>query len=386
MTLISFFDEDPLDNVGDILYFQPKTCIFIGESPFLNKEKKQILSRFLKERGLDVALEYHSIPRGDLAEGRDRLARLAGKYGDCIFDLSGGTKMLITLAGYVAGQCHIPMYQRKPRSNRLLWQLDCDLLPRAAFLKVREVVSLHSGKVLHASCPPGPGDPLFRKIPLLWDLARRAPSKYNGLCNSLSYLMGKNESSAPLELRSRFPSAEAGKRDLSLLSEIERTGLITDLEAREQSLRLKFSCRGAKELLTKAGNLLETVVCLAGSFADDAAMGVSMDWDGIENREVPAQTRNELDVMLTIGLLPVCISCKNGAFDKNALYELDTVSRHFAGRFAKRILVGSCENQASQTVEHLRQRALDMNIVPLFDAQNYSFEELSKLLRKHCLP
>ena len=41
MTLISIFDPDPLDNIGEILFVNPDKCIFIGESPILSKAERR---------------------------------------------------------------------------------------------------------------------------------------------------------------------------------------------------------------------------------------------------------------------------------------------------------------------------------------------------------
>lgn len=385
MTLISFYDEDPLDNVGDILYFQPETCIFLGESPVLSNRQRNILTNFFEGRGIDIRIEYHCIVRGDIEEARSLLTQLVMEYPDCILDVSGGTEMLIAVAGYVAGKCDIPLYQRRGKNNEILWQLDCDLKPREVSLGIEEVVSLHSGMVLEAYSPPTAEEQLYYDIPLLWEVARQDPKEYNILCNALAFFMENSCSSDPLELvipGSIYSQAE--DIDPTLLLDLESAGLIEELKVDWGGLSLRFPSVGIRDILTKAGNLLEMVICMSGSFADDYAMGISMDWDGIDDPTADVQTKNELDVMLITGLVPICISCKFGDTDKTALYELDTVSRHFAGKYAKRILVASFADTDPKNVEYLRQRARDMNITPLLNIHNYTFGEIQKLLKKHC--
>ena len=46
----------------------------------------------------------------------------------------------------------------------------------------------------------------------------------------------------------------------------------------------------------------------------------------------PQETKNEIDVMLMRGVVPVFVSCKNGAVKMDELYKLDTVAQRFGGR------------------------------------------------------
>ena len=384
MTLISFFDEDPLDNIGDILYLEPETCIFIGESSVINRRRKNSISRFLEQRGMEITVEYICIPYGDVEEARDRLARLVMDYPDCVLDVTGGTEMMIALAGYIAGKWDIPLYQRKGRSGQMLWQLDCDLSSKKVALTVPEAVGLHSGAIISSTPVPDLGEALSRQIPLLWEIARQNPGAYNSTCNGLSYLTENNELPDTLEVVVPGQVFEdAPYIDPEILLSLEKHGFIQNLNAQWGGISFTFCSQEIRSILTKAGTLLELVTCLAARHADDRAVGVVLDWDGTEMDKAVIQTRNEIDVMLTFGLLPVCISCKNGVFGRDALYELDTVSRHFAGRYAKRLLVASYVDKDQVSVDYLRRRAHDMNIVPLFDVHKYTFDALAKVLQKH---
>jgi len=386
MTLISFFDPDPLDNIGDILFFHPQRCIFVGEDNMIGVSEQEKIDRFLRNRRMDTVVEYRTISYGDLEGATDILARIVMEYPDCVFDVSGGTEMLLSLAGRIREMFDIPIYQRRGQSQELLWQLDCELEPNQVYLTIEEVVALHSGKVLEALSPPKSHQQLYHDIPKLWDIARRDPEAYNRTCQSMAYLLKHNESSKPMELRvtKQIRSRSPGRIDRGILSKMVSAGLIRDVKSTDSGLQLTFCSEDLPEILKKAGNLLELITCMAGSFADDCAMGISMDWDGVVESYGISGTRNELDVMLTVGLVPVCISCKNGAIDNKALYELDTVSRHFAGNFAKRILVATYVTQNAQSAQFLAQRARDTEIIPMFDAHLYSFEEFKAKLHDLC--
>ena len=45
MTLISFFDEDPVDNIGDLVFYHPARCIFVGPDIVMRKRRRENTQR-----------------------------------------------------------------------------------------------------------------------------------------------------------------------------------------------------------------------------------------------------------------------------------------------------------------------------------------------------
>ena len=76
--------------------------------------------------------------------------------------------------------------------------------------------------------------------------------------------------------------------------------------------------------------------------SDDCRIGVHIDWDGIIH-PWGADVLNEIDVLAMCDNVPVFISCKSGKMGAqqslHALYELETVTRRFGGKYAKKVLV-----------------------------------------------
>lgn len=124
---------------------------------------------------------------------------------------------------------------------------------------------------------------------------------------------------------------------------------------------LRFAIKNAqiKRCLAKAGSVLEIkMLLLANSALDDdgnqyyndAASGVTIVWSnhGSSARRwnfydestdyCDINTENEIDVMLMRGVIPVFVSCKNGAVDSNELYKLNTVADRFGSIYAKKSL------------------------------------------------
>ena len=91
-------------------------------------------------------------------------------------------------------------------------------------------------------------------------------------------------------------------------------------------------------------------------------------------------TRNEIDVMLMKGLVPIFISCKNGHVSMEELYKLNTVAERFGRRYSKKVLISSTLEK-SKNSEYIRARAEDMGIRIIDDVDNMSRDRLSRAIR-----
>lgn len=385
MTLISFYDEDPLDNAGDLLYFLPERCVFIGNDAVMTKRHKRALQDFVLRRELPIRLEFRSLPAGDIEQALCLLRELIMDYPDSIFDVTGGTELLLSAAGIIAGNYDIPMYQRKSKSGQILWQYGCEVEPGEAALTVREVVELHAGAIPQSVffTQAELTDALWEDVSALWEIAKEDPLGWNNTCEALSALAKDAAQEDPLQavVESQVEQKAFYRIHETIFAGLLLEGYILDFDDSWGGISFRFRDIHTRQILTKAGTLLELYTCMAANWATDRATGLLLDWDGkLLDGEI--ETRNELDVMLTEGITPICISCKNGSCSKEALYELETVGRRFAGRYAKKILVASYIDQNENARKSLEQRARDMKITLIADVHKLSLEEFSQKLRK----
>ena len=86
-----------------------------------------------------------------------------------------------------------------------------------------------------------------------------------------------------------------------------------------------------------------------------------IDWDMAEEQQ-PCRTINEIDVLAMKGCIPVFVSCKNGMFDVNELYKLNTVVERFGSKYAKKVLVSTEMDKMRDHADVLRARMDDMDI------------------------
>ena len=100
----------------------------------------------------------------------------------------------------------------------------------------------------------------------------------------------------------------------------------------------------------------------------------------MEPRKGKYDTENELDVMLMHGALPLFISCKNGAFDMEELYKLNSVADRFGREYSKKIIIATALETLGGLGRYIRQRAADMDIRIIDNAQEMSERELTELI------
>jgi hypothetical protein len=177
-----------------------------------------------------------------------------------------------------------------------------------------------------------------------------------------------------------------------MLQELEKYGLIYDLKVEDDKISLTFKNTKIKRCLTVSGQILELMIAakmraLTDSKGEriynDVRVGVVVDWDAFDE-ESPIRTVNEIDIMATRGARPIFISCKNGNFDANETYKLNTVSERFGAQYAKKVLITTELDKLGDKAAYLRARMIDMDIDLLEDVDAISDDKLERKLRSLC--
>ena len=151
--------------------------------------------------------------------------------------------------------------------------------------------------------------------------------------------------------------------------------MLKDYEEHGKKVMFRFKNNQIKKIIAKAGNMLELhvyeVATREGYLFSDAVIGAHIDWDGeVHDTMNPGyDTMNEIDVILM----------KAGG---NALHELETVSRKFGGKYARKALVlaRACDNTTGTMF--FKQRARDMHIWIIDDVFRMSDEQLLNKLKR----
>ena len=113
----------------------------------------------------------------------------------------------------------------------------------------------------------------------------------------------------------------------------------------------------------------------------DGMTGVLLDWDGVVHDDWSMETQNEVDVILMRGLVPIFISCKNGAIDEGELYKLHTVAQRFGGAYARKVLVATSLDRSAHSREALLRRARNMGITVIDGVHEMTDKQFAARLR-----
>jgi hypothetical protein len=177
-----------------------------------------------------------------------------------------------------------------------------------------------------------------------------------------------------------------------LLKTLEQKRLIHCYTNDDQNISFTYKNEQVKRCLTKAGTILELKLLLIARSVrskdgtlvyTDAMNGVFIDWDGDLHNPTDDEkdTENEIDVLLMRGLVPVFISCKNGAIFEDELYKLETVASRFGGVYAKKVLIATYLGKNPKSMEHFRQRTEDMKIKFIDGVHKLTEEEFARKIR-----
>ncbi len=366
MTFVEFFDKNVVENICACLSTIPERVIFLGD-------KKKTLIRHAERyksvfalRGQNVEFICKSINRNNLSSVVNVLSEIVEEYDNCAFDLTGGDDLFLTAAGIVYERYkekNIQLHRFNIQNNKIY---DCDsdgnvlTVNENTRLSVRENVLIYGGDVImgeNGTLRWDMTEDFKRDILSIWEVCRVNVKGWNSAISN-------------------------GKRDSGVFKALEKQGLIT-----VRDNKIQYKNNQVKRCLTKAGMALEMIIYLAGiesQNADgnrvytDCMNGVCIDWDGADEKY---DTKNEIDVMFMQGLIPVFISCKNGAVETEELYKLNSVAARFGGRYAKKVLFSTALSATGEFGEYFRQRASDMNIRLVEDIQHMSYEEIKSIVK-----
>lgn len=414
MTVIEFFDKNPLENLVTTLTLQPDRVIFFGQAELMMQQREACV-RLLREKRLAPEIVWQAVDCSNLPLLIETLTRAVEREGSCIIDVTGGEDLVLVAAGVV--------YEKLRKTQNLQVQkfdlaarkfIDCDgdkqvqnaKLPQ---LTVAQNIALRGGVIRYQSKDGAGTEPwsitadLYKETDLLWRISCRAPSRWN---TAISILRGQErrvDETQPLRvtvsLRQLQKITEKAETDVSyfmnLLQELAAEGLLLDVRQTEEKISYTYRDSALWRLMAKAGNVLELKMLLLAKrmrnpdgspWCTDAVNGVYIDWDGLLHTRYDEEkdTENEIDVLLMREIFPVFISCKNGIVKEEELYKLRTVSDRFGGKYTRCVLAATYLGKSESSNAYLRQRAADMFITLIENVHTMSDAEIEARLRAAC--
>lgn len=411
MTYIEFFEKEATENLCACLTKAPERVILIGDNRKLMQKHVERYKTILKARGQEVEFLCRNVNRNRMQEIIEALSEIIETYEDCAFDLTGGDELYLVAMGIVFERYRdkgIQMHRFNIRNNTII---DCDqdghtiLEDETAALSVEEHIRLYGGDIVYdrdradSTVAWNMNNAFKKDIDAIWDICKEDIRQWNTQLGVFAAAEAVGEQTGDgLTTTASVPkivgSLEAiGAKYVTswqILRALQNAGVLTWLAYDQETFTVAYKNEQVKRCLVKAGQALEMKIYKAALEAtekdgtptyNDVMNGVQIDWDGDIHTEPDAyDTKNEVDVMMMHGLIPVFVSCKNGSIDIGELYKLSSVADKFGGKYARKVLVATALND-NDFSERLRQRAKDMNIRLVEGVQYLDDAELHKTVR-----
>ena len=414
MTYIEFFDKTASENICACLTNVPERVIFIGDNERLIQKHVENYRRVFSDRGHDIDFLWETVEKNNLSKVLALLRRIVLTYDDCVFDITGGTEILLFALGIVRAENphrSIQIHRINLRNNRV-YDFDEDgttVFRETPVLSVEENVRIYGGDVVYDSEKEGRTyrwdmtEEFIEDIEKIWQVCKGNVRLWNtqiGVFEAIEANRQPEEDARITTARMSAVESYLSRRKTSykvirgIVNYLLDKGLLLYYDdSDDRDITVVYKNAQVKRVLTRAGQALEMKIFAAvstlrepdGSLTyNDALNGVVIDWDGKlhdKDKEGIFDTENEIDILMMHDVVPVFVSCKNGIFTADELYKLNTVAYRFGNDYAKKVLIATSLSSIGEAGEYLRQRAADMNIQLIENVQNMDDAQLAKKLR-----
>lgn len=414
MTYIEFFDITSVKNIISCLTNAPDRVICIGDNSTKIKSYLTKYQEIFSSRGNNIEFICKTAPKNKLDKVVEMLCEIVETYDDCVFDITGGDELYNLALGVVFEKFpekNIQIHRINAYNNELY---DCDkdgntITKKIPSLSICENIKAYGGEIVFGTVEDKKAtyrwnltDEFLADTEKIWTICKKDVRFWNVQINvfeaaneigkttedGLTTVVSKNALEAYLKKNGgKYIKAEG------IIAKLKRIGMITHFDDETDSkFTVSYKNKQIKRVLTKAGQILELKVYLIAKnmtekdgtpIYNDVINGAFIDWDGKfhdEKTENIFDTENEIDVFLMRGVIPIFISCKNGAVYSDELYKLETVATRFGGKYAKKVLVTTALDTMGESGDYLRQRAKDMNIRVIENVQNIDDFQFAKKL------
>lgn len=400
MTLIQCYDPNRMENLTGCLRLQPKKLILLGDPQEMDNSIIQY-REVLLHRGDVLLIEPCSIVDLNFRQLVQLLKDLTLREEDPVLDLTVSNVSVAMAAGALLSEkdfCSKLQVQRyDPDTNRYLNYTNSQSVAQDPDLRLTasQIITLYGGLV-HPRPHQPPAHATPRTLQPLWRVVCANPKEWNNLMGILGSVETHAGFAMKIDLSVEFLTKSVSKFEenkesfFALLNTLKDEGVIR-LHSTEPQLRYEYTHPLFRYCTRKAGNALEVKVLLEARslkengrpFFDDCQMGVTIDWDGriFNPDDHIAETRNEIDLILTKGTKTLFISCKNGHVDEVELFKLNTVANEFGGPHVRKMLIAAALDRGGAKANlSFTQRAWDMDINPIPDAAVLSRAKWAELL------
>ncbi len=372
---VEFLDEDPIENVVTCIHYKMDKVIYFGYKEDI-EELEEITTRFLKNRCGVKNVEFYEVPELNLNATIEILKYTIDKEerkGSNIFiDVTGGESAVIMAFGMLIKEHDFSSHIYDIENDKVVELTAVDgglsIVPKNNMVfDIDAYFEMHGASInydLQKEQKKELSEKDVEDLCLVWKIARDIPDEWNIFCNTnasfisneadedeMGYIIEKNRK----KMKTIHP----------LLERCVQQKLIGITEINSQIEHIVFKNEFIKSILCTSGNLLEMVTYqyFKNRF-DHCKVGIYIDWDGRIYNDTQRDVFNELDVFYLDGLVPHFVSCKNGRFNVDDYYELETLANEFGGNYSKKEFVVA-KGVSKYALE--RAKSMDINFINMME-------------------
>ena len=362
-TNIEFLGTEPIENVITSMHFQMDRTIFFGYEEVIREYKKQTEDFLKKICGVKEVL-FKAVSEKDLNDVLSAMRKVIenerAEGNKIFFDVTGGESLILVAFGMLAKEYEAPMHIYDVEADKLIELNPQDSVSIHESVKEKKVnltlerfIKMRGAKINHdldLHIIDTEDEVFMGYVRKLWPLM----TKYKDNWNFYAGLLKKHfKPDGMYTIGTVYEDAVNDFAEFkSYMSDIAKTGVFESFRMEQLADGRKQKCiecsfyyksLALKECLWKSGTVLELHVYEEMKHnVNDCDESVHIDWDGYIYGIPGKDVLNEIDVLCIKKNVPILISCKSGKMDGGQalqpLYELETVSNRFGGRYARKVL------------------------------------------------
>ncbi len=374
--LISYYDPEPIRNILALLHarYDKVYILYYPIEGTPSKAEREKLAAFMQRR-FSIVPEYVRVSSNTIEAYLAKFRTFLRPYGEYEFDAAGDSSAFVAAAGILLRDrpdARLSLIRYSPRTDRmqLRYPAEPEERPRRFELTVADRIALKGTFFTRGERDGIPvcDEAHDRELLTLWNTVKKNPVAWNKFC-----MLRPTAETEATWLR-RLATVEEKKLAAKIIPELTKAGLIERVQSlvengREQLSFVPTLLPENLELLQKAGLALERYAyrcAVQSGLFSDARTGVEIDWDGLPSTGAD-NPYNEIDLILVFGNLIAFGSCKNREPNKDDLYEISVLTRHFGGKYAVPMLL--CTLPAPSPT---RERAKEMGVFLIDNIKNRS--------------
>lgn len=407
MTYIELFDSLSINNICSAILKAPDKIIFLGDN---KNQMSNAIKLYQEILGDEIEFEYHTAISTSLDSSISVLTKIIEENDECVFDITGGSDLFLVALGIVK--------ERYPDKNIQMHRFmvmtgthaDCDgdgvtIFEELEKQNINPAITVEQNARLYGGIVKPKENPIVddvsRETNLIWEVCKEDPQKWNSSTAFISKYANKAHIVDENPLRFRFTYKEnedklANEAD-RIMKKLNANSMLSYYNhiSDERKIEIEFYNHFVSECFSLVGKVLEMKIYYLAKNAikdgkkefNDVQVSVDLDWDG-KIEKSSADTRNEIDVVMMKGLVPIFVSCKNGQIPMDELYKLNSVAAKFGGKIARKILVTNeirstnapkRDSDAFDVYQQgIRNRAKEMGITIFENCHLATDEELTK--------